>query len=243
MYQNIVLENDNWISDSHSINLCLKSLSDQNRRCFGLLFISNLGACNLLFLSKGRSVSLTSQLFQRKCVLLNLENIYKLYYEFYQQDAWTNLFDQVRRWFGVLYTSNLEVCDLVFPSNWRSISSTSQLLYWKCAQCFLRISTNCKMNFINRELELITIWPSQKILQFFNNLRFRGGDLLLAYLLLTLNSKEYNLLLTSNKGRLIFFYCPLLWEGHKLLLTDYITVLVRMTYCCKWRTDLKKIYI
>ena len=98
------------------------------------------------------------------------------------------------------------------------------------------------MNFINRELELITIWPSQKILQFFNNLRFRVGDLLFAYLLLTLNSIEYNLLLTSNKGRLIC-YCPLLWEGHKLLLTNYITVLVRLTYCCKWRTDLKKKYI
>ena len=54
---------------SHSINLCLKSLSDQVRKCFGLLFISNLGACDLLF------VSLTSQLFQRKCVLLSLENI------------------------------------------------------------------------------------------------------------------------------------------------------------------------
>ena len=67
---------------SHSINLCLKSLSDQVRRCFGLLFISNLGACDLLFLSKGRSVSLTSQLFQQKCVLLSLENIYKLYYDF-----------------------------------------------------------------------------------------------------------------------------------------------------------------
>ena len=82
---------------SHSINLCLKSLSDQVRRCFGLLFISNLGACDLLFFSKGRSVSLTSQLFQRKCVLLSLENIYKLYYEFCQQDAGTNLSDQVRR--------------------------------------------------------------------------------------------------------------------------------------------------
>ena len=118
---------------SHSINLCLKLLSDQVRRCFGLLFISNLGACDLLFFSKGRSVSLTSQLFQRKCVLLSLENIYKLYYEFCQQDAGTNLSDQVRRWFAVLFTSNLEVCDLDFPSNWRSISSTSQLLYWKCA--------------------------------------------------------------------------------------------------------------
>ena len=84
--------------------------------------------------------------------------------------------------------------------------------------------TNCKLNFINRELELITIWPSQKIPQFFNNLRFRGGDLLFTYLLLTLNSIEYNLLLTSNKGRLIC-YCPSLWEGHKLLLTDYITCL------------------
>ena len=118
---------------SHSINLCLKSLSDQVRRCLGLLFISNFGACDLLFLSKGRSVSLTSQLYQWKCVLLSLENIYKLYYEFCQQDAGTNLSDQVRRWFGVLFTSNLEVCDLVFPSNWRCISSTSQLLYWKCA--------------------------------------------------------------------------------------------------------------
>ena len=152
---------------SHSINLCLKSLCDQVRRCFGLLFISNLGACDLLFLSKGKSVSLTSQLFQRKCVLLSLENIYKLYYEFCQQDAGTNLSDQVRRWFGVLFTSNLEVCDLVFPSNWRSISSTSQLLYWKCAHQYLKISTNCNMNFIDRELELVTIWPSQKILQFF----------------------------------------------------------------------------
>ena len=114
----------------HTVSiLCLKSLlvSDQVRRCFGLLFISNLGACDLLFLSKGRSVSLTSQLFQRKCVLLSLDNIYKLYYEFCQQDAGTNLSDQVRRWFGVLFTSNLEVCDLVFPSNWKSISSTSQL--------------------------------------------------------------------------------------------------------------------
>ena len=110
---------------SHSINLCLKSLSDQVRRCFGLLFISNLGACDLLFLSKGRSVNLTSQLFQWKYVLLSLDNIYKLYYEFCQQDAGTNLSDQVRRWFGVLFTSNLEVCDLVFPSNWVQVQQVS----------------------------------------------------------------------------------------------------------------------
>ena len=82
---------------SHNINLCLKSLSDQlSQKMLGLLFISNLGACDL-FLSKGRSVSLTSQLFQQKCVLLSLENIYKLYYEFCQQDAGTNLSDQVKR--------------------------------------------------------------------------------------------------------------------------------------------------
>ena len=82
---------------SHSINLCLKSLSDQVRRCFGLLFISNLGACDLLFFSKGRSVSLTSQFFSAKVCPTKSENIYKLYYEFCQQDAGTNLSDQVRR--------------------------------------------------------------------------------------------------------------------------------------------------
>ena len=133
MYQDIVLEHENFISDFTQYQLVSKITIWPSQKMLWFVIYFNLGACDLLFLSKGRSVSLTSQLFQRKCVLLSLENIYKLYYEFCQQDAGTNLSDQVRRWFGVLFTSNLEVCDLVFPSNWRSISSISQLLYWKCA--------------------------------------------------------------------------------------------------------------
>ena len=133
--QDIVLQNENWISDFTEYQLVSKITIWPSQKMLWFVIYLKFRACDLLFFSKGRisSVSLTSQLFQRKCILLSLENIYKLYYEFCQQDAGTNLSDQVRRWFAVLFTSNIEVCDLDFPSNWRGISSTSQLFYWKCA--------------------------------------------------------------------------------------------------------------
>ena len=133
MYQDIVLENENCISDFTQYQLVSEITIWPSQKMLWFVIYLKFRGVWFVILSKGRSVSLTSQLYQWKCVLLSLENIYKLHYEFCQQDAGTNLSDQVRRWSGVLFTSNLEVCDLVFPSNWRSISSTSQLLYWKCA--------------------------------------------------------------------------------------------------------------
>ena len=114
MYQDIVLENENWISDFTQYWFVSKiTIWPSQKMLWFVIYLKFRGVWFVL--SKGRSVSLTSQLFQRKCVLLSLDNIYKLYYEFCQQDAGTNLSDQVRRWFGVLFTSNLEVCDLYFP--------------------------------------------------------------------------------------------------------------------------------
>ena len=116
---------------------------------------------------------------------------------------------------------------------WETPNFIAAKIYW------FTVSTNCKRNFINRELELIPIRPSQKILQFFNNLRFRGGDLLFACLLLTLNSIEYNLLLTSNKRGLIC-YCPLPWERHKLIT---LTCLYAWHIVANEGRTWKKIYI
>ena len=134
MYQDIVLENENWISDFTQYQLASKiTIWPSQKMLWFVIYLKFRGVWFVISL-KGKECKFNKQAFSVKvCITISLENIYKLYYEFCQQDTGTNLCDQVRRWFGVLFTSNLEVCDLVFPSNWRCISSTSRLLYWKCA--------------------------------------------------------------------------------------------------------------
>ena len=118
MYQDIVLENENWISDFTQYQLVSNiAIWPSQKMLWFVIYLKFRGVWFVISL-KGKDCKFNKPAFSAKvCPTISLENIYKLYYEFCQQDAGTNLSDQVRRWFGVLFTSNLEVCDLVFPSN------------------------------------------------------------------------------------------------------------------------------
>ena len=89
MYLNIVLENENWIPDFKQYQFVSKTTiwPSQKMLCF-VIFLKFRGVW-FVILSNWWSISSTAA-FQRKCVLLSLENTDKLYYEFFRQDAWAN---------------------------------------------------------------------------------------------------------------------------------------------------------